>query len=588
MRLAPRTAFRFLAGALATLIFLTAWLAFFRQEVDPPEVAAAPPTKAEPQVLFEKWPQDRKPDLVIVLTGQMYGFLQKCGCSTPQKGGLERRYNFIESLKARGWEVISLDVGDVPRPLPYTPTSQQTLTKYEMAMQAMKLMGYRAVTVGKEELAMPLLDALTKYTVQKGNDYPKVHAANIGNREDFPGSDGGSALTESDIITTKSGIAIGVVGVAGAELIQKGVDRSVRYTPDTGKVVKGILDGWKKAEKSPDVRVLLYQGPFEWTDPGTGQRADAQTAAKGFPQFHIIVCKTPDESDGPNMPTVVNGTDPDTNQPAASMICQVGQKGQNVGVVGIFKGPKGTELYYQRVMMTDEFETPPNKEKGHPVLKLLQDYADTVKDNDYLSAMQTRKKQHVVQVRHKDAAFAGDQQCQACHQAEWALWSKSKHAHAYEALEKIARNPVGRNFDGECIICHTVGYEYQTGYLNAKKTPHLKNVQCESCHGPGSLHVAEELENAKKAGGHTHQHAADLSPWKADGMGVMPPLEKLEAMVKEKDRSKWQGMLTDAENKVYLRVYEMCQKCHDTDNDPKFELAAYWHHVAHTGLGKKK
>src|SRR5262245_15998923 len=372
MRLAPRFVLRFLAGSLAALVFLTAWLAFFRQETDPPEVAAAPPTKAEPQVLFEKWPQDRKPDLVIVLTGQMYGYLQKCGCSSPQKGGLERRYNFIESLKARGWEVIGLDVGDVPRPLPYTPTSQQTLTKYESAMQAMKLMGYKAVAVGKEELAMPLLEALTKYTVQKGNEFPRVHAANIANRDEFPGASGGSAVTESDVITAKSGLSIGVVGVAGAELIQKGVDRNVKYNPDTGKVVAGILDDWKKAGQAPDVKVLLYQGPIEWTDPGTNLRADAQTAAKGLPQFNIVICKTPDESDGPNVPTVVEGVNPDTKQPSASMICQVGQKGQNVGVVGIYKGPKGIELYYQRVVMTDAFDSRVTEEEEQPIITLLQ------------------------------------------------------------------------------------------------------------------------------------------------------------------------------------------------------------------------
>ena len=98
--------------------------------------AETPKTKVAPQKLFEDWPQDRKPDLVIVLTGQMHGYLQKCGCSSPQKGGLERRYNFMESLRARGWEVIGLDVGDVLHPLPYTPTIQQTLTKYEFAMGA--------------------------------------------------------------------------------------------------------------------------------------------------------------------------------------------------------------------------------------------------------------------------------------------------------------------------------------------------------------------------------------------------------------------------------------------------------------------
>jgi len=582
MRLARRSAVRLGAGALAAAAFALAAVYVVRHYAPADTAVAAPPTKSEPQRLFDKWPQDRQPDLILILSGQMYGYLQKCGCSSPQKGGLERRYNFVESLRARGWEVMGLDVGDVPRPLPYTPTSHQTLTKYEIAMKAMNLMGYKAVGVGKEELALPLLDGLAKYTLQNGNEYPRMHAANIDNRDEFPGPDNKtSSLTESDTLTSKSGVSVGVMSVAGAELVARGVDRSVKYAPNAGKVVAKALEGWKQGGKGPDINVLIYQGPIEWTDPATGKRADAKTAAEGFPDFHIVLCKTPDDSDGPDMPTVVND--------GKTMIVQVGQKGQSVGVVGIYKTPAGTELYYQRVWMTDQFDTPPGREAANPVLKLLQQYSDTVRDNDYLSEMARRKKPHVLQAQHKDAAFAGDAQCQTCHEAETAIWQKSKHAHAYDALAVIASRPSGRNFDGECIVCHTVGYEYQTGYVNEKKTPNLKNVQCESCHGPASLHVAEEFDNQKKkARAQTHQHAAKLSPWKAaGGHGLMPAPAKLEAMAKEKDPRVQEAMLTPDETRVYLSVYETCTKCHDIDNDPKFKLYEYWQHVAHTGLKKK-
>src|ERR1700741_4805425 len=65
---------------------------------------AAPPTgpsDKEPTVgdrpLFDSWPGKgaQKPDAAIILTGQTVGLLQPCGCSRPQKGGLERRMQFI-------------------------------------------------------------------------------------------------------------------------------------------------------------------------------------------------------------------------------------------------------------------------------------------------------------------------------------------------------------------------------------------------------------------------------------------------------------------------------------------------------------
>jgi len=583
MRPATRLWVRLGAGALAVAGFALALVFVYRHYVPSDQAVAAPPdTKVEPQILFDTWPKDRQPDLVIVLSGQTYGYLQKCGCSFPQKGGLERRYNFIESMKARGWEVIGLDVGDVPRPLPYSPTPQQTLTKYEVAMQAMKLMGYKAVGVGKEEMALPLLEGLTKYSLQKGNEYPKVHAANIINPEDFPGSDGKSAIAESDVLTSKGGVSVGVVSVVGHEVVQKSIDRSVKFAPDSGAIVGKVLQKWTDGAKH-DVKVLLYQGPFAWTDPGTGKQVDAQSAAAGFPDFHIVLCKTPDDSDAPNMPTVVNG--------GKTMICQVGQKGQSISVVGIFKGPKGTELYYQRVIMTEEFETPDAIEKGHPILKLLQDYSDTVRDNDYLSEMDKRKRLHATQAlpKHNNAAFVGDAECANCHQAEMAVWKASKHAQGYDALAKVAKHPTGRNYDGECIICHTVGYDYKTGYLNEKMTAHLKNIQCEACHGPASLHVAEENANLKKrAGAHTHEFMASLSPWKMKGKGALPPLEKLAAMAAEKDPTKSEAMLTPAEQPVYLAINQMCARCHDIDNDPHFKLEVYWPKISHTGLKAKK
>src|SRR5271166_1593288 len=78
------------------------------------------PPKIEPkgalwdyEATFPNWPKGRKPEFVIVITGQTYGYLQKCGCSDPQKGGLERRFNLIEGFKNHGIEAIPIDLGDV-------------------------------------------------------------------------------------------------------------------------------------------------------------------------------------------------------------------------------------------------------------------------------------------------------------------------------------------------------------------------------------------------------------------------------------------------------------------------------------------
>jgi hypothetical protein len=84
------------------------------------------------------------------------------------------------------------------------------------------------------------------------------------------------------------------------------------------------------------------------------------------------------------------------------------------------------------------------------------------------------------------AAFVGDRACVRCHQRETALWQTTVHAHAWKTLVDA-----GKTGDDECVSCHVTGYG-EVGGSSLGYTRNLEKVQCESCHGPGSLHVAAE------------------------------------------------------------------------------------------------
>jgi hypothetical protein len=84
------------------------------------------------------------------------------------------------------------------------------------------------------------------------------------------------------------------------------------------------------------------------------------------------------------------------------------------------------------------------------------------------------------------AAYVGDQACNKCHKKAAAVWKTTVHAHAWKTLVEG-----GKTGDDECVSCHVTGYG-EVGGSSLGFTRKLEAVQCETCHGPGSLHVAQE------------------------------------------------------------------------------------------------
>lgn len=74
--------------------------------------------------------------------------------------------------------------------------------------------------------------------------------------------------------------------------------------------------------------------------------------------------------------------------------------------------------------------------------------------------------------------------CQRCHEQEYLQWSATRHAFAYQTLQKKERY-----FDAGCVSCHTTGFGYSTGFQIGDPDSTLEGVQCETCHGPGKQHV---------------------------------------------------------------------------------------------------
>jgi 2',3'-cyclic-nucleotide 2'-phosphodiesterase (5'-nucleotidase family) len=86
--------------------------------------------------------------------------------------------------------------------------------------------------------------------------------------------------------------------------------------------------------------------------------------------------------------------------------------------------------------------------------------------------------------------YVGMGECESCHRKEVAFWKTTVHAQAFQALVDK-----GKQFDRDCIVCHTTGW-HEPGGASFESYKDFESVQCEVCHGPGSDHI----EQTDKAG----------------------------------------------------------------------------------------
>jgi hypothetical protein len=101
----------------------------------------------------------------------------------------------------------------------------------------------------------------------------------------------------------------------------------------------------------------------------------------------------------------------------------------------------------------------------------------------------------------KEPQYVGAKKCKTCHKKElignqYGAWQKMKHSKAFETLkeDKALEIAKEKGLAGppseapECLKCHVTAYGEDLSKFAKKPLDHEDGVQCESCHGPGSLY----------------------------------------------------------------------------------------------------
>ncbi len=467
---------------------------------EPNQLVSHPVGNDRLKTLFKDWAQ---PDVAVVITGRQHGYIEPCGCTglTNQLGGLARRHSLIQSLEARGWPLARLDIGDQVRRF-----SAQAELKYQSTVGGLQEMNYSSVGFGPDDLQ--LADLVSVLVNAKDEDQGKnlFVCANV----DYLG------FNDKFHILEVNGHRIGVTSVLGDQQLQQ-------FSSDLA-TTRPARDGLREVipilkEQKCEFYILLAHAGYE----------ASLALAKEFNQFDIVV--------------TAGGADIPRQQPlriGRTTFIEVGAKGMYVGVVGLF-GRERSAVRYQRISLDSRW---PDSQVMLDRLSAYQDQLEVLG----LSGLGLTAVLHPSERR-----FVGSEFCADCHTIATARWKETPHSHALGSLvDPKERSETPRHFDPECISCHVTGWEpqrhipYVSGYVGLDESPLLHDVGCESCHGPGSAHVAAE-------NGEEQVNEAELIQRQKQ---MRLPLAKAESR---------------------------CIMCHDLDNSPDFDFNEYWKDVVHKG-----
>lgn len=419
---------------------------------EPPVDPNDPDQQPEPTGdLVQGGPQ---PDLVFLATGGVAGYVEPCGCPKNPAGGLARRAGYRE-LFARIFPdtpVVLVDTGDFSG-----EPDEAGAVKTGNLLSGMATMEYSVVNVGGRELAAGVpafADAIRDQKVL----YVSATYVDRDSREPlFPPF----AIRE---YTTTGGLKmrVGFIGIDAfnSSFVRPKGDGGILVTLPPSDALARVLP---KVRPNADMVVLLANlSVRELTGLLEGVAGvDLALASHGTRM-----------SPGGALETF--GSVP---------VLYSGDQGKRMGEVRVFlDAAQGTSrLEGQHVWLT----------RRYPALPGLQKLIDeTIARVNDINRSRAAQQPPVVPAAAEGAAeqrrFLTVEACRSCHAVEHEIWAASAHAHAFKTLVDA-----NQDFNVECVSCHVTGFDTPGGFVNARRTPGLMNVQCEACHGDATGHVAD-------------------------------------------------------------------------------------------------
>ncbi|MCH2107724.1 MAG: hypothetical protein MK135_00200 [Polyangiaceae bacterium] len=452
-----------------------------------------------------------RPTLRVVAWGGAAGAIEPCGCVKDMLGGVDHAASWLDARRGEKSGLVFVAAGPMffLDPTIAPEAREQAMFKAEAMAASLRDLRLSAWAPGANDWALGT-EVFKKLQLESG---AQALAANLGGLQ--------ADFIKAEQVVEVNGLKVGLIGIS--DPTYPGGALPVKMSDPVAALKKGY-DSLRA--KDVDVAIALI----------AAQRGKALRWIENVPGFQVVVLgKSFDQGENNDQPI-----------PALQLNQTLVVQGQNhiqgMSVVDLYVRNKsfsfsdGTGLAlkeqraslerriqdYRRLILRDEKKKPASKtglnqkkarlerlEKQlaalpesipapagsyykYELVEVKESLGDSRQVSSRLEAYYRRVNQHnqkvfanklPPEVAEGQASYVGVNTCAGCHSAAKEFWDTTQHAHAYATLSNDHKE-----FNLDCVSCHVTGYE-KPGGSTVTHVEQLKNVQCETCHGPGSLHI---------------------------------------------------------------------------------------------------
>jgi hypothetical protein len=244
-------------------------------ESAPPRSAGpvSPGSRANPENVLASL---GNPAAILIVSGERNGYLEPCGCSEEQEGGLIRLYDLVGRLHKRKWPTALMDLGTLVKdPAGARGGFEQAKIKFDYAIKALKLLDYEGIALSAEDLKVGVGEYMGLFDNSVG-EKTKIVVANVQPDPIY------ARFFRPSLLAQAGPVKLGLTAVIDPQSLKNlnDSDKDTFLPPQKWKGPDAVLPGiLADLESKSDFQVLLVQGSPDL----------AKSLALANPGFDIVV-----------------------------------------------------------------------------------------------------------------------------------------------------------------------------------------------------------------------------------------------------------------------------------------------------------